>query len=319
MAPRPKHWLFAAVLVPIVGLGALAAQQAASARAELTPAATPSPQDWPDDRITISNLGHATLLMNFLGARVITDPALCDRVGLAVGPFFTIGPQRLIAPPLKPPQLQSVQVVLITHAHMDHLDLPSLRALPKRAVIIACRGCGDLIRPLGFHKVRELKWRESTEVDGLTITAMPARHWGKRWPPFGRTYGFNSYVIEKEGHRMLIACDSAATDLFNVLHNHPLDIAVFSNGAYDPWIWNHANPEQVWRMFGETGARYLIPIHWGTFRLSKEPTDEPMRRLLAAAGADTDRIPLRQIGETWTMPMSSHFTTPEDVRRDSLR
>src|SRR5581483_9503758 len=92
------------------------------------PAAIPAPATWPDDRITIANLGHATLLMNFLGSRIITDPTLFDRIGLAVGPLFTIGPQRLVAPPLRPDQLQALDVILITHAHMDHLDLPSLRA-----------------------------------------------------------------------------------------------------------------------------------------------------------------------------------------------
>jgi len=300
-ARHKRVWL-AVALAPAMAVGALAIQQAAAARAELAPAAIPAPATWPDDRITIANLGHATLLMNFLGSRIITDPTLFDRIGLAVGPLFTIGPQRLVAPPLRPDQLQALDVILITHAHMDHLDLPSLRALPKRATVITCSGCGTLLRPLGFHDVRELRWGESTAVGDLKVTAMAARHWGKRWPPFGRNYGFNSYVIEKREHRMLLACDSAMTEVFGALRDHPLDIAAFSNGAYDPWIWNHANPEQVWQMFEESGARYLVPIHWGTFRLSREPLDEPLRRLVAAAGSASDRIALRQIGGTWTLP-----------------
>jgi L-ascorbate metabolism protein UlaG (beta-lactamase superfamily) len=77
---------------------------------------------------------------------------------------------------------------------------------------------------------------------------------------------------------------------------------VFSIGAYDPWIWNHADPEQVWTMFLQTGAHYLVPVHWGTFRLSREPMDEPMRRLIAAAGSQSDRIVLRQIGIAWQLP-----------------
>ncbi len=122
---------------------------------------------------------------------------------------------------------------------------------------------------------------------------MGARHWGKRWPPFGEDYGFNSYVLEKDGRRMLLACDSADTDLFASLASTPPDVAVFSIGAYDPWIWNHANPEQVWAMFESTGAHYLVPIHWGTFKLGKEPMEEPMQRLIKAAGdqQDQDRTP----------------------------
>jgi L-ascorbate metabolism protein UlaG (beta-lactamase superfamily) len=77
---------------------------------------------------------------------------------------------------------------------------------------------------------------------------------------------------------------------------------VFSIGAYDPWIWNHASPEQVWAMFQSTRSHYLVPIHWGTFKLSKEPMEEPLQRLVKAAGDQEDRIVLRQIGGTWTMP-----------------
>jgi L-ascorbate metabolism protein UlaG (beta-lactamase superfamily) len=259
------------------------------------------PARWPSDALTIANLGHATLLMNFFGVRVISDPSLFERVGLTLGPIVTIGPHRLAPAPLKPAQLQQLDVILVTHAHMDHLDLNSLKALPKSAVVVACAGCASLIGPLGYSDVRELRWGERTTVNGLKVTAMGANHWGKRWP-WGRDYGFNSYVLEKNGHRMLLACDSAITDLFAPLHKNPPEVAAFSIGAYDPWIWNHADPEQVWTMFLQTGAHYLVPLHWGTFRLSKEPINEPIRRLIAAAGPEADRIVLRQIGASWTLP-----------------
>ncbi|HLX37419.1 MAG TPA: MBL fold metallo-hydrolase [Candidatus Binataceae bacterium] len=298
--PAPKSAILAvAISLAIFSLALLAL---AFADKPMEAVIKPNPASWPNDRITISNLGHATVLMNFLGVRIISDPSLFDRVGLAFDSIFSIGPKRVSAPPLKPSDLQDVQLILITHAHMDHLDVPSLKALPKSATAVVCDKCSRIVAPLGFANVRELKWGESTEVGGLKITAMGARHWGKRWPPYGTNYGFDSFVLEKDGRRVLIACDSAYTDLFGELANHPPDIAIFSNGAYDPWIWNHANPEQVWSMFKETGATYLVPIHWGTFRLGREPMDDPMRRLLAAAGAESDRVVLREIGGTWTMP-----------------
>jgi len=262
------------------------------------------PASWPDNSLTIANLGHAALLMNFFGTRVLSDPTLFSRVGMSIDSILTIGPKRFVDPPLTPAQLQHIDVILITHAHMDHLDLPSLEALPKTAVVVACEKCAKLIAPLGFNDVRELKWGETTIVKGITIRAMGARHWGRRWPPFGEGYGFNSYVLEKNGRRMLLACDSAQTDLFASLASTPPDVAAFSIGAYDPWIYNHSNPEQVWAMFQQTRARYLIPIHWGTFRLSKEPMQEPLQRLIAAAGIQKDRIVIRQIGGTWTLPAS---------------
>jgi L-ascorbate metabolism protein UlaG (beta-lactamase superfamily) len=255
--------------------------------------------------LTIANLGHATLLMDYFGVRVISDPTLFNSVGLSIAGLVTIGPRRLVAPPLAPSALQNLDLILITHAHLDHLDLPSLAALPKRAVVVACTGCGELIRPLGFTDVRELKWGESTVIKGLSVTAMGARHWGKRWPPYGRNYGFNSYLLAKDGRRMLLACDSAMTNLFAPLAVNPPEVAAFSIGAYDPWIWNHANPEQVWQMFQQTGAQNLIPIHWGTFRLSKEPPDEPLRRLIGAAGPEANRIVLRRIGSAWTLPIAT--------------
>ncbi|MGH7917581.1 MAG: MBL fold metallo-hydrolase, partial [Candidatus Binataceae bacterium] len=252
-----------------------------------------NPAAWPDNRLTIANLGHATLLIDYFGVRVISDPTFFQHVGLAIDSIATIGPSRVTPAPLEPGRIGPVDVILITHAHMDHLDIPSLEALPKNAVVIVCDKCASLIRPLGFTDVRELRWGDHTEVAGLRISAMGARHWGKRWPPFGRDYGFNSYVLERQGHRMLLACDSAYTDLFANLRQDPPEVAAFSIGAYDPWINNHADPEQVWSMFEQSGAHYLVPIHWGTFRLSREPMDEPMRRLIAAAGGNSDRIVLR--------------------------
>jgi L-ascorbate metabolism protein UlaG (beta-lactamase superfamily) len=263
------------------------------------------PTSWPDNSLTISNLGHAAVLMNYFGTRVISDPSLFSRVGLSFDSIITIGPKRYVDPPLAPDELQQLDLILITHAHMDHLDVPSLKTLPKTAVVVTCEKCSKIIAPLGFKDVRELKWGETTTVKGLTIRAMGARHWGRRWPPFGEDYGFNSYVLEKNGARTLLACDSAATDLFASVATSPPDVAIFSIGAYDPWIDNHANPEQVWAMFQQTGARYLVPIHWGTFRLSKEPMEEPLQRLLAAAGDQQNRIVLRKIGGTWTLPESS--------------
>jgi L-ascorbate metabolism protein UlaG (beta-lactamase superfamily) len=290
--------------IPMTATGCNSSDRANVENATATPAHPPplEPRAWPDGDLTIANLGHATLLMNYFGVRVISDPTLFNRVGVALDSIVTFGPRRHVAPPLKPAALGPLDVILVTHAHMDHLDLPSLEALPKSATVIACSKCAALIRPLGFGDVRELKWGESTTVKGLTVTAMAARHWGKRWPLFGTDYGFNSYVLDRGGHRMLLACDSAYTDAFAALASRPPTVAAFSIGAYDPWIHNHANPEQVWAMFRSTGARYLVPIHWGTFRLSKEPMDEPLRRLLADAGDRAGAIVLRQIGASWTMP-----------------
>src|SRR5260370_22986619 len=128
------------------------------------------PAKWPEDELTIANLGHSPLLMSSFGVRVISDPTLFERVGLAIDSLFTIGPRRHVEPPLKPAQLPAIDVIVITHAHMDHLDIPSLKALPKTAVVVGCTGCDSLIKPLGDLDVRTLRWGEPTEGKGLTIT-----------------------------------------------------------------------------------------------------------------------------------------------------
>lgn len=296
----------------ILSLGVKATSDATAASQEAH--SRLDPVSWRDDSLTIANLGHSTLLMNYFGVRVISDPAFFDRVGLSLGGLLTIGPRRHAPVALAPERLPNVDVILVTHAHMDHLDLPSLRALPKTAVVVACEKCSDLIGPLGFANIRELKWGDRTEIDGLRVTAMGARHWGRRWPPFGTDRGFNSYLLERQGHRMLLACDSAYTDLFRALATDPPEVAAFSIAAYDPWIWNHADPEQAWAMFKQSGAGYLVPIHWGTFKLSNEPMEQPLQRLTAAAAAEADRVVLRRIGAAWTLPARSETAARRAAR-----
>src|ERR1019366_5310408 len=99
---------------------------------------------WPDDALTLANLGHSTLLMNFFGVRVISDPALFERVGVSIG-RFTVGPRRLSSLPVARAQLNPVDVILITHAHMDHLDLRSLKALGDGATAIVCDKAAALV------------------------------------------------------------------------------------------------------------------------------------------------------------------------------
>jgi L-ascorbate metabolism protein UlaG (beta-lactamase superfamily) len=97
------------------------------------------------------------------------------------------------------------------------------------------------------------------------------------------------------------AGDTAYTDLLGRLRDRgPIDLAILPIGAYDPWIYNHASPEQAWEMFREIGADYFLPVHHSTFRLSREPIEEPVQRLLAAAGSERWRVALTEVGETWT-------------------
>jgi len=267
-----------------------------------------APERWGNDVLAIGWVGHATVLVKLAGTTILTDPALFERIGVTLGPL-TIGPRRIVAPAVPLERLPSLDAVVITHAHMDSLDLPTLRALPKDATLVAPTDCRSLLGDLGFRSYVELGWGERTTVGGVTIEAVPVRHWGRRWP-WGVARGYNGYLFRKDGVNVLFASDTAYTKDFARLRDTRLDVAIFGNGAYDPWHGNHANPEEVWQMFLDSGARYLVPIHWDTFRLGREPLGDAMRRLTAAAGPDANRIVIDEIGGELVRPLDEGRAQP---------
>jgi L-ascorbate metabolism protein UlaG (beta-lactamase superfamily) len=256
----------------------------------------PVPADWPDHQLTAAWLGHATVVMNFFGTWLITDPVLANRIGIRVA-GFTMGPRRLTRPALGPGELPRLDLILISHAHMDHLDLATLARLPRDTRVVTHRGVGDLLRR--FRQVDEIGWGESVTVNGLTVEGVGAKHWGAR-KIHDQQRGFGGFLLEKSDSRVLYAGDTAYTDLYRKYAARKIDLAILPIGAYDPWIANHANPEEAWKMGREMGAEHIMPVHHSTFRLSREPMDEPLRRLLVAAGAEEHRIVAREIGQSWT-------------------
>ena len=262
----------------------------------------PEPALWSDARLTIAWLGHATVLINFYGTWLLTDPALRQRVGVRLAGAMTIGPRRLVRPALDTYELPALDAVLISHAHMDHCDLGTLRRLPRRTRAVVQRGNGDLVRR--FAQADELSWGEAADVNGVRIEAIEVSHWGAR-KLTDRHRGYGGFLVEKNGRTLVFGGDTAYTRAFAALRRKrgPVDIAILPIGAYNPYIYAHANPEQAWAMTEEMGARYILPIHHSTFRLSREPVGEPIRRLLAAAGEEERwRVALTEIGQTWILP-----------------
>jgi L-ascorbate metabolism protein UlaG (beta-lactamase superfamily) len=261
----------------------------------------PSPADWRDNAITMAWLGHATVLINFYGVRILTDPVLFRRIGVDVG-VGSIGPLRLVQCALSADELPNIDVVLVSHAHFDHLDTPSLAAIRAAPVAVMAMGTADLLPRRRFSAVHELAWgasqRIATRHGDLTVRAIEVKHWGARirrdtWR------GYNGWVLEREGRKLLIGGDTAITDAFR-RHRAlgPFDAAVMPIGAYDPWIWNHCTPEQAVTMADAAGARLLVPVHHQSFELSREPFLEPIERMQEALIHERDRLALREIGDT---------------------
>lgn len=247
--------------------------------------------------LAASWLGHATVLLRVNGLTILTDPVLSTRIGPSIG-RLTMGLGRMAEPVLRPEDLPPVDVIAISHAHFDHLDRATLRALAsERTTVVTARHTRRLI-PRGFGGVIELDWGRRLELGTLAFSAIRPAHWGAR-TAWDRHRGYNSYLIESEGRRVLYAGDTARTHAFNALGT--VDLAIFGIGAYDPWEHAHATPEQVWSMFNAAGGRWLLPIHHSTFKLSDEHPDEPMQRLLAVAGeAAKSRIVHCKPGEVWS-------------------
>ena len=268
--------------------------------------AKPAPAKWNDAQLTLAWLGHATVLVNFFGIKILTDPVLFPRVGIRL-PGFTIGPKRLTAPALEFHELPNVDLVLLSHAHFDHFDLRTLRCFNQSTGVITAHATRDLLKGIRFSHITELDWGQSknlsTGAGEIEITAFPVKHWGARTQR--DTYrGYNGYQIERSGRRIIFAGDTAMTENFAALRRHgPIDVAIMSIGAYNPWIHSHCTPEQAIEMANAAGARFIVPVHHQTFRLSLEPLREPIERFETALSKTPERIALREIGETFVLPL----------------
>jgi L-ascorbate metabolism protein UlaG (beta-lactamase superfamily) len=261
----------------------------------------PVPASWSDDRLTVAWLGHATVLINFYGTWLLTDPVLRSHVGIQLPGAITIGPRRLVQPALNIKELPPLDGVLVSHAHMDHCDLGTLRRLPRRTRAIVQQGNRDLVRR--FHEIHDLAWGESVEAGGARIEAIEVNHWGARRLT-DKHRGYGGFLITKQGRAVVFGGDTAYTNAFARLRRRlpQIDLAILPIGSYDPYVAAHANPEQAWAMRREMNASYILPMHHSTFRLSREPVREPIERLFAAARDEQWRIALSEPGETWRLP-----------------
>src|SRR5436309_6918492 len=191
--------------------------------------AKPEPLNWNDAQVTAAWIGHATVLINFFGITILTDPVLFPRIGIRL-PGFTIGPKRLTAPALEFHQLPQIDLILVSHAHFDHLDLRTLRCFDESTSVITARATSDLLRRTRFREITELGWGEtkilSPAAGKIDVTAFPVKHWGARTQR--DTYrGYNGYLIERSGRRIIFAGDTAMTESFAALRRHnAIDIAI---------------------------------------------------------------------------------------------
>ena len=252
---------------------------------------------WTDSELAAVWIGHATILLRIAGMTILTDPVFSSRIGVGFG-LVTAGPQRLVAPALTVRQLPKIDLLLLSHAHFDHLDRPTLAKVDRRIPMVTANGTSDLVKDLGFRDVTELRWGQTHTFKGIRLTAREVKHWGAR-TFLDRHRGYNAYLIESEKHRVLYGGDTGYQEFFKDVGK--VDLAILGIGGYDPYVASHATPEQAWAMTNHLEADHLLPMHHSTFRLSYEPAGEPMERLLRAAGDESGRIIVRQVGGQWAI------------------
>src|SRR6202522_1930970 len=232
----------------------------------------------------ITFIGHSSFLVQIAGRKLLLDPVFAERL---------IALRRLRRPGVRIKELPAIDMVLLSHAHMDHLNRPSLRRIVahtrkltgRAPVVVLPWGVEDLVSDLGFARVVTLEWWQTKSISGLEITMTPCKHWGARL--FKDTHrGFGGYVIRGGGHSLYHSGDTAYFDGFKHIGNRlKPEIALLPIGAYRPDSYRgvHTSPEEALQGFLDLGAQQMIPLHYGTFRLSQEPMEEPVERLIAAA------------------------------------
>jgi N-acyl-phosphatidylethanolamine-hydrolysing phospholipase D len=248
------------------------------------------------ERPSVTWIGHATLLVQANGVSVLTDPIFSERISGFV--------RRLAPPGVALEHLPPLDLCVISHNHRDHLDEPSVLALGRDVQFAVPLGLGNWMRRRGFRRVLELDWWQTAEfAAGARVTLVPAQHWSQRSLGDANTTLWGGFVIETRAARFYFAGDTGYPAAFQEIGARcpGIDYALLPIGAYEPrWFMQpqHMSPADAASAFRELGARFLVPMHWGTFRLTDEPLDEPPRRLREAMAEQLDRIIELSIGQT---------------------
>jgi L-ascorbate metabolism protein UlaG (beta-lactamase superfamily) len=237
-----------------------------------------------ENELGVTFIGHSSFMLQVNGKNLLIDPVLTKRLVLL---------RRQRRPGVQLKDMPPIDVVLVTHAHMDHLSLASLRRVVRATRRLTGRapevvvpwGVKDLVQGLGFSRVHEMKWWEELELQSLRVTMTPCQHWGARM--FRDTHrGYGGYVIEGGGQSVYHSGDTAYFGGFAEIGRRlQPQVALLPIGAYFPDSYRavHTSPEEALRGFVETGAEHMVPMHYGTFRLGREPMEEPPVRLMAEA------------------------------------
>lgn len=278
----------------------------------IKPSSTPKLEIWREDEINIAWIGHATVLINFFGKYILTDPVFFEAVGLYLDGYI-LGPKRASLPALMLEDIPKPDIVLLSHAHMDHMDYKTLKALtekyPNQLDSIVAYNTKDVIEDLKWKSINVIDWDERISLNGINFKGIETQHFGWRYPGEKDRSGghmkdgrsFNGFIMERHGKKVLFGGDTSFTDKFKKHRDEHVDVAIMPIGAYKPWRKYHCTPEEALVMAEyHLGAKYFIPIHTKTFD-SGEMIYEPLNWLARTSKNYKIKVGLWDIGETFTL------------------
>jgi L-ascorbate metabolism protein UlaG (beta-lactamase superfamily) len=254
-----------------------------------------------DSGLRVTWLGHSTVLIEIDGLRVLTDPVWGPRAS----PSRLAGPKRFQPVPVPLRSMPSVDLVIVSHDHYDHLDYPTIRELAKRDVpFVTSLGVGAHLEAWGVRPERivELDWWESHRLPntGLTATAAPSQHFSGRGLKDRNATLWSSFVVRSERHAVFFSGDTGLTTEYQTIRSRlgPFDLVMLEIGAYHPaWGDIHLGPHNALEAFRLLGGGLFLPIHWGTFSLAMHPWDQPAEAMLELAPKAGARLVMPRLGE----------------------
>lgn len=293
------------------------------------PAAVTVARDTPPARVAggamrATWVGHATVLVQADGLNILTDPIWSD----VAGPFNRVGPSRVAPPGIAFDRLPKIDVVVVSHNHYDHLDLPTLKRLwdRDRPLIVTSLGNDTILRSAGIE-ARGIDWgRRATLRPGVDVIVNRNHHWGSRWFADRNRALWSSFVVTLPGGNLFFAGDTGAGDYewANEAASYgPIRLAVLPIGAFrfeegQMGTGSHIGPADAIKLWNRMGRPVTLPVHWGTFRLSWEGYWTPprlLRALQACAGETSGRFAPQSIGRPWDVPALGQAPPPMDDAR----
>jgi L-ascorbate metabolism protein UlaG (beta-lactamase superfamily) len=292
---------------------------------------------WPDDvpvtpsrpparvegsAMRVTWIGHATVLVQTHGLNILTDPIWSNHAS----PFPPLGPKRHRAPGVRLEDLPKIDLVLVSHSHYDHMDIPTLRTLWERdkPLIVTSLGNDSILKNNGIDAVAR-DWGQSVTVrPGLDVFIDRVHHWGTRLARDRNRMLWSGFTVALPDGNFYFAGDSGFGDgrwPYEAARHGPIRFAAIPIGSYAPSVMmkpNHINPAEAVSVFERLGAMYAMGIHWGTFQLSSEPIDDPpaqLRAALATAQIGGDRFRTPEAGEAWLIPAMPASALADDGRR----